>query len=173
MKKRKFLILDRDGTLIHHVHHLSHVDQVSIIEESIKGCLEFKARGFEFGMITNQSVIGLGIARKEDVDEINSLVKKRFRENNLDLKFMYLCPHTSLDMCDCRKPAPRLGLKAINNFNIDLDESFMVGDSESDMEFGYNLCMKTIFIGNKKVPTAFIVCNSLLHAAHQLFGIHQ
>ena len=173
MKKRKFLILDRDGTLIEHVHHLSDIDQVFIIEDSILGCVEFKKQGFEFGIITNQSVIGLGMAKKEKVDEINSLIQDKFREHDLEFKFVYVCPHTSSDMCHCRKPATLLGLVAIKNFNIDLNSSFMVGDSDSDMVFGYNLGMKTIFIGNNKSPTSSLSCNNLIDAANQLFGVNK
>lgn len=173
MNKRKFLILDRDGTLIELVHHLSKIDQVFIIKESIMGCVEFKKQGYEFGMITNQSVIGLGMAKKENVDEINSLIQDKFREHGLEFKFMYICPHTSSDMCHCRKPGTMLGLKAIKNFNIDLNLSYMVGDTESDMDFGYNLGMKTIFVGNKESQTSSLSCKNLLDAAYQVFGVNK
>jgi histidinol-phosphate phosphatase family protein len=161
----KYICLDRDGTIIEHIHHLVLVSQVSFIPGVMEGCKLLKAANFRFGIFTNQSVIGRGKASRQVVDSINDYVKKEFLQNEIDIDFVYLCPHRPEDKCACRKPLTGMGHDALRKFPINFVESFMIGDSYSDIEFGNNLKMSTVLISNSHYTEATINCGDFLSAA--------
>jgi len=162
----KFVIFDRDGTLIDHVHHLVHLNQVKIKDDAIKALNNLKDFGFKFGVITNQSVIGRGLASSNQIEEINSYILKYFLNNNIAFEFFWICPHVPEENCICRKPNIALGKKAISEFNLSPKESYFVGDQETDMQFSKNLGFVPVQISevSNKSKIAAHSSNSLLGA---------
>ncbi len=142
----KFIILDRDGTLIKHIHHLVDFNLVETVTNLAESLQIFKTLGFEFGVISNQSVVGRGLATFEEVNKINNLIVSELDTYGIKLSFFLICPHLPENNCDCRKPATGLGVLAIEKYNIDCATSFMLGDKETDTQFGKALGLKTIQI---------------------------
>jgi len=166
----KFLILDRDGTLIEHVHHLVDEDLVSILDGVIEGLHKFMSMGYRFGVITNQSVMSESFENISKVRRINSKLKKMLQAESINIEFFKICPHSAVDFCLCRKPKILLGEQAISEFEIDRSTSFMIGDRKSDIQFGIGLGLKTILIGtddlDEIVPTYSV--QSILVAAEKI-----
>ena len=139
-----FVLFDRDGTLIEHVHHLVNPDLVEFKQDLSKSLLLLKQGGFKFGMVSNQSVIARGLATSSEVEKINSKIINFLQPLGVTFDFVYYCPHLSGTGCDCRKPNIGLGLKAISEHNLDPTQSYMVGDQESDALFGKKLGCRTV-----------------------------
>lgn len=141
-----YILLDRDGTLIKHIPYLIEPNQVELLPNVIEGLRLLKALGFKFGIITNQSVIGRGMATREDVDKVNARVILLLESEGITISFVLVCPHKPSDICSCRKPSPQLGIIAIEEFGVDASSSYMIGDAISDISFGQTLGCQTIQI---------------------------
>jgi len=142
----KYIILDRDGTIIKHVPYLTTIQEVEFLPGVFEGLSKLKNSGYNFGIVTNQSLIGRNYAKKFDVDRVNSYILKCMKSHKINVDFVYMCPHVPKQKCACRKPNIELGLKAIENFSINTALSYMIGDAMSDIQFGINLGLKTIQI---------------------------
>lgn len=162
----KFVIFDRDGTLIDHVHHLVDLAQVRIKGDAISSLMLLKNFGFKFGVVTNQSVIGRKLASFRQIEEINLYIQQYFLNNNIFFEFFWMCPHAPEDNCICRKPNIALGKKAINQYDLSLQDSYFVGDQETDMQFSNNLGLVPVQISevSNKSKIAAHCANSLLGA---------
>jgi histidinol-phosphate phosphatase family protein len=139
-----FVIFDRDGTLIEHVPHLIDPKKVRFKPDLVSGLAVLKNAGFLLGMVTNQSVVGRGLATLEQVNDINSIITDYLAENGLAFEFVLVCPHSPHDGCDCRKPNIGLGIKAVKDFKLYPEVSYMIGDQESDIVFGKELGCRVI-----------------------------
>ena len=152
---KPFVIFDRDGTLIEHVHHLVDSNQVKL-KEGLVECLQMlKSKGFSFGIVSNQSVVARGIGSISDVQKVNDVLKNALKSLDLEFAFIYVCPHLPDSGCSCRKPEISLGLRAIGEYGLDPNLSYMVGDQESDLLFGKNLGCKTVQIQNNGEVSEF------------------
>ena len=111
-------------------------------------------------MVTNQPVIARGEVTWDDLEEIHNKMETELGKNGAYLDGIYFCPHhphkgyvgeiPELKVeCDCRKPKPGMILQAAKDFNIDLSESFMIGDGENDVRAGIAAGCKSILINNK------------------------
>ena len=146
LQKSKYLILDRDGTIIRLVHHLKDPKLVEFIPGVANALEILKGLGFRFGIISNQSVIGRGKASIQEVKEVNLRITNFFKKNGIEFDFFLFCPHKPEANCPCRKPNTLLGETVIEEFSIDPGQSYMVGDAISDIEFGNRLGLKSILI---------------------------
>lgn len=146
---KKYIILDRDGTIIRLVHHLKDAEQVEIIPGVADALGELKSLGFRFGIISNQSVIGRGKANTFEVEEVNRKITDYFDKLSIEFDFFLFCPHKPEDECLCRKPKTLLGEIVMEKFSIDPSKSFMIGDAISDIEFGNRLGLKSILISDE------------------------
>jgi histidinol-phosphate phosphatase family protein len=146
---QKFVVLDRDGTLIEHVHYLSDPKLVRFKPDLVSALTALGKEGFAFGIVTNQSIIGRALASQEEVDEVNQLIVDFLGQNGINVSFLYMCPHVPEDYCKCRKPEIGLGLRAISDFNLSPSLSYVMGDQESDILFGKNLGCTPIQVQGK------------------------
>lgn len=144
-----YVLFDRDGTLIKFEHYLIDPNKVELAEGAVQGLQMLKEYGFLFGVITNQSVIGRGLASRDKVSEVNERVISLFASHEIEFQFVLLCPHKPEDFCDCRKPAPGLGKIAIQEHGLGPNRSYMIGDQTSDIEFGRAIGCKSIKIGGE------------------------
>ena len=83
----------------------------------------------------------------EEVERINASIEQHLKSFDVALDFIYICPHLPEDGCDCRKPGIAMGLRAVLEFQLNPEQSFMVGDSDSDMIFGRALGCSTVQVG--------------------------
>ncbi len=146
----KFVIFDRDGTLIEHIHYLRDPNLVKLKPGTAAGMQLLLINNYRFGIITNQSIIGRKIATKKEVDDTNNKVRDICSDFKVKFDFIYYCPHTPEENCSCRKPKSALGTKAIIKFKIDIKKSFYLGDKNSDIEFAKNLGLTPILINQAK-----------------------
>lgn len=111
-------------------------------------------------MVTNQPVIARGECSFEELERIHHKLETLLGEKGAYLDDIYFCPHHPdfgfegerkeyKKICECRKPAPGMLLKAASDYNIDLSKSWMVGDGKRDVEAGINAGCRTAFIGGK------------------------
>ena len=153
--KEAYVLFDRDGTLIDHVHHLVNPTLVQTKSDLGQALKLLQNCDFKFGIISNQSVIGRGLATERDVESVNSRIIEFLKPLGIVIDFVYFCPHLPADGCSCRKPEIGLGQRAIDEHDLDPSVSFMVGDQESDMIFGRNLGCKTIQFQGDGAKSAF------------------
>jgi len=146
----KVVFLDRDG-VINIDYGYVHKKSDFIFNDEIFSTLRYlKSRGFVFIIITNQSGIGRGYFSENDFKDLNIWMIDIFSSNGIDILETFFCPHSPAESCDCRKPNPGLIEKAIKKYSIDRDKSWMIGDSERDIEAAHNANIdNTILLGNK------------------------
>ena len=143
MTKRPAIFLDRDGTLIEEVNYLSRVEDLRLFPFSADAVRRLKDAGFLIIVVTNQSGIGRGIYTEGDMHAIHEAMQ---RELNGAIDAFYFCPHLPCDGCECRKP--KLGMidAAIREFEIDIENSWVIGDKKIDVETGQSAGMRTTLV---------------------------
>ena len=151
----KAIFLDRDDTLIEDPGYIDHPDQVKLLDGVAEALVELKAMGYELIVVSNQSAIARGIITEKALAEIHGRLKERLAEKGAYLDGIYYCPHHPdgaipkyRKESDQRKPNPGMLLTAAKERDIDLSESWMIGDSERDVEAGLRAGCKTILISS-------------------------
>jgi D-glycero-D-manno-heptose 1,7-bisphosphate phosphatase len=145
--KNKAVFLDRDGTLNQAVVRdgqpfpPSTASELEIVPDAKEVLQELKAQGFKLLVVTNQPDVAKGITTRAAVEEIN-----RKLASELPVDQIFVCYHQDRDGCDCRKPKPGMLLEGAREYDVDLAESFMVGDRWRDVEAGQNAGCRTVFI---------------------------
>lgn len=139
----KAIFLDRDGTLLVEVGYLNHPSLVAPYRFTLEALRMARRAGFLLIVVTNQSGIARGYLSEDDLAAIHERMAMIFRESGVELDAIYYCPHLDKGTveryghkCSCRKPGTLLGERAIERFGIDREASFMIGDKETDLEFG-------------------------------------
>ena len=145
--KQKAIFLDRDGTINKYVGFLRNIDDFELIEGVSEAIKLINQSGYLAIVVTNQPVIARGEVTWEELDEIHKKMETLLGKDGAYIDGIYICPHHpdkgfegerpeyKFD-CDCRKPKPGLLLQAARDFNIDLSQSIMIGDSERDTKAG-------------------------------------
>ena len=90
--------------------------------------------GFQLVVVTNQSVIGRGLASHEEMSRIHEKLLAELKREGVSVDGIYYCPHLPGEGCSCRKPEPGLILRAAKDLRIDVLSSWMIGDKEIDIE---------------------------------------
>lgn len=142
----KVVFLDRDGVLNENVPYLHEIDKLQIKSGVLTGLKLLKEANFKLVIVTNQQGIGLGYYTKEDFFKLNGKMLSIFSENGIVIDKIYFCPHSMAENCECRKPKIGMFLKAKTDLNVDMNSSFMIGDSSCDIEAGNAAGVKTILI---------------------------
>jgi len=142
-KRQPAVFVDRDGTLIEEVNYLSHVEDLRLFPFPGSAVSELKAHGFLVIVVTNQSGIGRDIFDEAAMHDIHRSIQETL-SGAIDA--FYFCPHLPCDGCKCRRPGSGMIDAAINEFDIDLERSWMVGDKKSDVELGQNSGLKSALV---------------------------
>jgi D-glycero-D-manno-heptose 1,7-bisphosphate phosphatase len=152
----KAIFIDKDGTLIHDVPYNANPSLIRLQEGAARGLKQLKEKGYLLILISNQSGIAHGYFKKEDLDQVKKKLQHDLKEQaDVELDALYFCPHHPQGRirefarsCECRKPKPGLILQAAENFNVDLSQSWMIGDILHDVEAGNKAGCHTILITN-------------------------
>ncbi len=143
------VFLDRDGVINRklpegqYVSSWQHFELLPGVPEAIA---KLNQAGLRVVVVTNQRGIALGLYAPSDVDHIHIQLNERLAQSGAHIDGFYFCPHDK-HQCNCRKPLPGLFEQAQKDFpEIKPETSLIIGDSLSDIEFGRNVGMKTIFI---------------------------
>lgn len=134
----KAIFLDRDGTLNVEVDYLHETDKLVFIDGTFQALRLLKAHGYKLIVISNQSGIGRGYYKKQDVEQLHHYMNAILSRHHAAIDAFYYCPHVEQDKCLCRKPHTGLIERAVAEWNIDLEQSYMVGDKESDLMTAFN-----------------------------------
>ncbi len=147
---QKAVFFDRDGTLIVEKHYIKDPEEVELYSDTYKILTYLKQKGFLIIVISNQSGIARGYLTEEDFHNVNKRMIELLGDNYL-IDGIYFCPHHPdiTGECECRKPKPGMVLKAKKDFNIDLSESFVVGDKVSDVKLVETAKLKKGFLLKK------------------------
>ncbi len=145
-KKKRFVLLDRDGTLIIHKPYLSDPDQIELIPGVVEALKEFKKMGLGIVIITNQSGIDRGYFTLKILEKIHQRLNYLLAKEGVFLDDIYFCPHTPENDCLCRKPKIELIEKAAKKHHFDPKLCFVIGDNKSDIKLGKNIGAKTILV---------------------------
>lgn len=143
MTKNKAVFLDRDGTINYDYGYVYKKDKLSFLPGVIESLKRLQKAGYLLIIITNQSGIGRGYFTLDEYIEFNDYMLGKLKEKGVYIDKVYFCPHTDLDNCDCRKPKLGLFYQAIDDYNIDLYNSYAIGDNERDLA----ICMETPICG--------------------------
>lgn len=145
------LFLDRDGVINERIigGYVSHYDDFIFLDDVLASIKFFSTFFNRIIIVTNQQGIGKGLMTEEDLSLIHSQMLQEIADAGGNIDAVYYCPQLNIVPNNYRKPSPQMATKAANDFaDIDLDKSIMVGDSVSDIHFGINAGMKTVFVGD-------------------------
>ena len=150
--KPKALFLDRDGIVNVEKHFVYKIEDFEFIDGIFEFCRFFQDKGYIIFIITNQSGIARGYYTLNDYNILTRWMINEFNKQNIKITEAYHCPHLPeiTGECDCRKPKPGMILQAQKEFDIDLENSVVVGDNLRDIETGFNAGVKTNYLINKK-----------------------
>ena len=146
----KAVFIDRDGTINVNVEYLDNPDRLKLYPGVAEGIKLLRDNGFRIIVITNQSGVARGFFTIDTLEKIHEKMKKELSKKGALLDAIYYCPHHPDEKCNCRKPNTELFEKAIKDFDIDLKNSFIIGDRMLDVEAGNKLGLKTILVPEKK-----------------------
>lgn len=144
--KKKALFLDRDGVINIDLGHVHKIDNFIFNPEIFKICDEYQKKNYLIFIVTNQAGIAKGFYSLSDFETLSKWMIEKFKEKNIVITKVYYCPHhPDFDKnCDCRKPNPGMILKAEKDYNLDLQNSVLYGDKQSDLEAGKRAGIKTL-----------------------------
>lgn len=145
MELKKAVFIDRDGTINEDEGYVYEVEKFKLLPGVIEG-LKLLQKDFIFFIVTNQSGIARGYYTYDQYLNFNDLVISKLKDNNIRIEETYCCPHITEDNCDCKKPKTFFIEKAVNDYNLDVKNSWMIGDHPSDIKFGINANCNTIYL---------------------------
>ena len=144
--QRRFVVLDRDGTIIVERQYLSDPRQVELIPGAASGLRRLNEMGLGLVVITNQSAVGRGFFDQLRLDLIHQRLRELLNAEGVHLDGVYICPHTPEDDCPCRKPRPGLLELAAKELDFDPRACFVIGDKACDVELGQRVGATTFLV---------------------------
>ena len=130
----KALFLDRDGVIINYIPYLNKPEQVEIPEGAGQALRQWQDAGYLLIIVTNQSGIGRGYFSLDDVAAVHVQVFTEYQKFGVSFHDVLICPHHPDEGCKCRKPSPYFLLEAAKKYNLDLVQSYFIGDAPSDLD---------------------------------------
>ena len=152
MKDNKFILFDRDGVINVEKSYLYMIEDFEYETGVIEGLKKLKKLGYRFLIITNQAGIARRYYTEEDYLKLEKFIMDDLKNKGIEIEKTYYCPHHPEGKgiyrkeCECRKPGVGNFLKAINEFSIDVENSFMVGDRITDLIPAEKLGFKTVIV---------------------------
>lgn len=167
---QKTIFFDRDGVVNIDKGYVYRIDDF----EYMSGFVEFftfcKQKGFLTLLITNQSGINRGFYTQDDFKRLCDFMQQDLAKRcGYAFDKIYFCPHTPQENCLCRKPKIGLIKQAMNDFPIDLSQSYLIGDKQSDIECALNagIKMQILFSKSSEISKASFVIDNF-HKAHSI-----
>jgi D,D-heptose 1,7-bisphosphate phosphatase len=153
MKKNTAVFLDRDGTINEEVGYLDSLDKFKIIPSAYEAIRLINESGMKVVVISNQAGVARGFFTEDFVKITHEHLQTALRQQGATIDNFYYCPHHPMEgigpyrqVCNCRKPAPGMLLRAAQDLNIDLTRSYLVGDRFNDMEAGKKIGVRGILV---------------------------
>ena len=153
MGNQRAIFLDRDGTLIEEVGHLSRIEDLRIYPEALEAVRKINQSGALTLVITNQSAIARGFLNEEELGDVHASLQEDFRREGARIDGFYYCPHhpaagagTYTQECNCRKPQPGMLIRAARELQLEMATSYMIGDRLGDVEAGHRAGCRSLLI---------------------------
>jgi D-glycero-D-manno-heptose 1,7-bisphosphate phosphatase len=150
----KVVVLDRDGTIVVDRHYLADPDALEFEPGADAGLRKMSEMGFKLVLITNQSGVARGFFSLARVAEIHQRLRQMLQSIGVRLDGVYFCPHGPQEGCDCRKPGLGLMRQASKELGFDMSQAIVIGDKDSDVEFGRRAGALTMLIAKPGSPEA-------------------
>lgn len=144
--RRRFVILDRDGTLIEERGYLSNPEDVVLLPGTAAALRNLQRMGLGLAVITNQSGVGRGFFGLDRLDLIHRRLQHLLAMEGVQLDGLFVCPHVPEDACACRKPELGLMRQAAAELGFDMRESIVIGDKPADIEMGRRVGAVTVLV---------------------------
>jgi D-glycero-D-manno-heptose 1,7-bisphosphate phosphatase len=169
---RRFVLVDRDGTINEERDHLRHADELVLIPGAAAGLARLRNElNTVIVVVTNQADVGRGILPVEELTRIHARLRSLLAAEGATVDAIEVCPHRPEDGCDCRKPAPGLALRAAARFGFEPAGAVVIGDHAKDMAMGRAIGATTVFVrtghGNAEEAVAAPLAD---HVADDLGG---
>jgi len=149
----KAVFLDRDGTINEEMGYINHLSRFKMFDFAPEAIRLLNESGFKVFVVTNQSGVARGYFDEKLVKKIHQNLIEKIKKAGAHIDEIYYCPHHPQEGqgpyridCECRKPKTGMIQKAKEAFNLDMSQSFMIGDRYKDVEFGRKAGMKTIMV---------------------------
>lgn len=177
----KMIFLDRDGTVTIDGDHIHKISDLKFLSGAVEGLRKLQNAGYTFIIITNQAGIGRGLYSEEEYFAFRNEMHKKLREEGILIAAEYFCPHHPEKgigkykiECNCRKPKIGMLEQAAKDFNLNLNECWMIGDQTWDIDAGKNAGCKTIHVltGEEINPIVYanFVAKNLVEAANYIIN---
>lgn len=165
---RAAVFLDRDGVINKEVEFLHKPEQLELIPGAADAIRLINKKGYLVIVVTNQPIIARNMCSLEELDYIHATLETMLGKEHAYLDAIYYCPHHpdngypeerkeyKID-CDCRKPKPGMIIQAVKDWNIDLSQSYLIGDSETDVRAGQNAKLTHSYHIRQNAPYSLIV----------------
>ncbi len=151
--KNKAVFLDRDGTINEEMGYINHLSRFRIFPFTAKAIALLRENGYKIIVVTNQAGVARGYFTEEQVREVHLFLQNRLSKENAQIDKIYYCPHHPTEgngkykkTCVCRKPNTGMISKAVEDFDIDLSRSYMIGDRYKDVLFAHKVGLKSIMV---------------------------
>jgi D-glycero-D-manno-heptose 1,7-bisphosphate phosphatase len=147
MKARRAIFVDRDGTLIQEKHYLHKPEEVQFFSGAIQALKKAVDNGFVIVMVTNQSGVGRGYFTMDDVERVHEHLSREMAMQDVSFVKVYVAPEAPDAPSRGRKPSPQFLFDARDEYDLDLAQSYMIGDKLIDLECGWNAgVLKSILV---------------------------
>ena len=147
----KAIFLDRDGVINkERKDYVKSIEEFQILDGVPESIKMLKEKGFVVIVITNQSAINRGLVTIETLNEIHNHLQKILKDNNTSIDDFYFCPHIPDENCQCRKPNPGMLIKAVQEHDLDMNQSFMIGNSLTDIQAAQKAGCKGILLNQNQ-----------------------
>jgi D-glycero-D-manno-heptose 1,7-bisphosphate phosphatase len=149
----KAVFIDRDGTISEEVGYVNHPSRFRLLPRSAEAVRLLNENGWLAILVTNQAGVARGYFAEEMIQQVHERLKAELKNEGARLDAIYYCAHHPSvgeppyrSDCDCRKPKPGLIIRAVSEFNIDLAQSWMVGDRFGDVQLARNAGVNSAFV---------------------------
>lgn len=153
-RMERVIFLDRDGTLNEEVNYLHRKEDLKILDGVPEALCRFKGHGYKLVVVTNQAGVARGYYKETDVEELHRYMNGLLRPYGAEVDYFFYCPHHPehgigeyRTECRCRKPGTGMFEMAERYFDVDKENSWMIGDKLIDVEAGQNYGVRTVLVG--------------------------
>ena len=158
----KAVFFDRDGVINKEKKdYVKTIEELEIFSNIVEPIKQLKNFGFVIIVVTNQSAINRGLMTCLKVEEIHSTIQEYLKQYGTKIDGFYYCPHRPDEKCECRKPKPGLLFKAADEFKLNLQSSWLIGNSDTDVQAAITAGCRAVKINSN---------NDLQHTVQQILN---
>ncbi|WP_124223172.1 D-glycero-alpha-D-manno-heptose-1,7-bisphosphate 7-phosphatase [Aquisalibacillus elongatus] len=163
----KAVFLDRDGVInevkTDRVKFVNRPEDLYILDGVPEAIKQLNDAGFKVFVVTNQGGVGLGYMTEDELNTIHDHMARELAKQGAHIHEIMACTHAPHENCYCRKPGSQMLLDLIDDYDVDIMKSYLVGDREPDIEAGNAVGIKSLMVVSTH-PEAYKSFNDLSEA---------